>query len=169
MTLKAHPARQGTSPTATAESAEAGFIPNVRPGMRYRDFEAEVVRAARYGANLPPAEEDATVGDGLQGDWQEAEVIRGEGEDTDLKHGGHAASTLEPLSEEKADAVKEAMKGFALPAEATPAWAAAIPESDWIKALAAGAKGGDANIPEHMLAALGLEGKSLEPVPMFKK
>lgn len=156
----------------SGEEDQGGFVPNLRPDMRYSEFEAEVVRAARYGATLSPAEEDATVGEGLDGEWQEAEIVRNE-EDTDVArpapNGGHAASTLAPLSEERAAAVKEAMAGFALPAEATPSWAAGIPEADWIKAIAAGAKGGEAKVPEHMLAALGLHGANLEPAPMFKK
>jgi len=144
----------GSAEGVNDSDSRDGFVPNVRPDMRYSEFEAEVVRAARYGAGL---EEDG--GGGLEGDWQEAEVVREEEDATPIERppvgpdGGHAASTLAPLSNEKADAVKEAMKGFALPAEATPAWAEGISEEDWIKALAAGGA--------HMLAALSTPGKCL--------
>jgi len=113
-------------------------------GMKYSEFETEVVKAARYGAAL---EGDNTGIDNDEG-WQEAEVEKEEGVEEGpivLPNGGHSSTWTAPMPDDKIDAVKNAMSGFALPPEATPAWAQDIPEEVWMKALTGGVAGLDLN------------------------
>jgi len=116
-----------------AQLDDQEWTPTIQPDMKFSEFEAEVVRAARYGASLEETLDDD--------EWQEAEIVGADGEPipagpgTELPNEGHSASWKAPISEDTAEAVRAAMAGFTLPPDAAPAWANDIPEEQWMAAL----------------------------------
>lgn len=114
-----------------SEQYSEQWTPNVSPDMPMAEFEAEVVRAARYGASLHEQTNDELEDD----QWQEAEVIVGDDTAEVPAANPHSASWDTPLSQESVEAIRLGMQGFALPADAAPSWAIGLSDEAWMQAI----------------------------------